>query len=489
MSLDDQPADDEARQPALAGARMLLADTQKNDLETLSRIFRNAGAQLHLAAAGDQVLKLLTQSEPFDILLMEIVLPRVNGLAILQALKKAGMLEKLAVIVHTKVTDRRLLREIGNYKPDRLLLKPAPLPSIFDAVREVWSSRQVKVSSGASALGYPLEFGGFPQWKTYALRLGYLRCPFDETTFSAPRLINRALKAAENDKYALGLYAGAMEKEFLEYSLTEQAVCPVCLYTADRTGFYRIKATAVQSLDDAEKVHTMEWDPVFFLVDDRVRKIMEQSVQTRYNLAKRADDDGAALFRLSEITPAWPRLPADNLVTLDLAMVCADTLAKAYSGENQARFQHKLAGVLLRKAHCFGLMARAERQPFDPATCDKKRVEALQLALKAILAVNHVELRNLLERLRCLNRRFHLADELIGYTEDESRRKKLATLRKKAYADMKSAFLTQRNENPEKLPVVERFLEPLENRMYDLEKTARKAKRRELQTPPAEENA
>jgi DNA-binding NtrC family response regulator len=71
-------------------AKILIVDDEANTLASLSRAFRLAG---HEAVVCDNAVRALelAQTQPFDLILSDVVMPRRDGLALLEDLKTAGV--------------------------------------------------------------------------------------------------------------------------------------------------------------------------------------------------------------------------------------------------------------------------------------------------------------------------------------------------------------------------------------------------------------
>jgi two-component system, NtrC family, nitrogen regulation response regulator NtrX len=71
-------------------ANILIVDDEANTLASLSRAFRLAG---HEAVVSDNAARALelAQSQPFDLILSDVVMPRRDGLALLEDLRNAGI--------------------------------------------------------------------------------------------------------------------------------------------------------------------------------------------------------------------------------------------------------------------------------------------------------------------------------------------------------------------------------------------------------------
>jgi two-component system nitrogen regulation response regulator NtrX len=73
-----------------AKAKILIVDDEANTLASLSRAFRLAGHEAVVCDNAARALE-LAQAQPFDLILSDVVMPRRDGLALLEDLKTAGV--------------------------------------------------------------------------------------------------------------------------------------------------------------------------------------------------------------------------------------------------------------------------------------------------------------------------------------------------------------------------------------------------------------
>jgi len=73
-----------------AKANILIVDDEANTLASISRAFRLAGHEATVCDNAERCLE-LARSQPFDLILSDVVMPRRDGLALLEDLKTAGV--------------------------------------------------------------------------------------------------------------------------------------------------------------------------------------------------------------------------------------------------------------------------------------------------------------------------------------------------------------------------------------------------------------
>jgi twitching motility two-component system response regulator PilH len=85
--------------------KILLVDDSKLQRLAIQRILAKAGHEVALAADGEEGLRLARQSLP-NLILLDMILPRMDGIAVLEALKKDSSTAHIPVIVLTGLSQR-----------------------------------------------------------------------------------------------------------------------------------------------------------------------------------------------------------------------------------------------------------------------------------------------------------------------------------------------------------------------------------------------
>jgi CheY-like chemotaxis protein len=90
--------------PSLTGGRMLIVDDEALNREVLLRRLQREGCEPVGARSGSEALELLRRDK-FDVILLDIQMPVMNGIEVLQALKQDPQLRHLPVIMLSALTD------------------------------------------------------------------------------------------------------------------------------------------------------------------------------------------------------------------------------------------------------------------------------------------------------------------------------------------------------------------------------------------------
>lgn len=99
----------------MAKARILIVEDEPNILESLTFILSKAGFEVETLMDGIEALDRLRR-QSFAALVLDIMLPGMNGLEVLKAIRDDRVLAKLPVIVLTakgQASDRKSAETIG----------------------------------------------------------------------------------------------------------------------------------------------------------------------------------------------------------------------------------------------------------------------------------------------------------------------------------------------------------------------------------------
>ena len=84
-------------------ARLLIAEDEANIVESLGFVLRGAGFEVNCVADGESALRQL-RSDPPDLLLLDVMLPGMNGFEVLKSVRADPLLAALPVLILTAKT-------------------------------------------------------------------------------------------------------------------------------------------------------------------------------------------------------------------------------------------------------------------------------------------------------------------------------------------------------------------------------------------------
>ncbi|MEI6666961.1 MAG: response regulator [Acidobacteriota bacterium] len=117
--------------------RVLIVDDTKPFRETVATFFVRKGFDAIGAQDGVEALELLRAS-PFDVIISDVVMPRMDGFELCSAVKTDAALKRIPVVLLTgyfnEPEDRTL---VDGLAADLLLIKPVPLDDLLEQVRRL----------------------------------------------------------------------------------------------------------------------------------------------------------------------------------------------------------------------------------------------------------------------------------------------------------------------------------------------------------------
>lgn len=121
-------------------ARIMVVDDEAVARISLAEILRLEGYQVATAASGEEALSLLDKSEPFDLMLLDLKMPGMDGLAVTEVMqtRSPGTVIVLLTAFGTLETAIQAIK-CGAHD---YLLKPCPIPGILESVRDGLVKRQ-----------------------------------------------------------------------------------------------------------------------------------------------------------------------------------------------------------------------------------------------------------------------------------------------------------------------------------------------------------
>lgn len=116
--------------------RVLIVEDERHIIESLSFVLETEGFEVASELDGEAGLRRL-RADPPDVLVLDLMMPKMNGIEVLKAVKADPALRGLPVVVLTakgRQQDRRMAEEIG---VDAFMTKPFSNKDVLEAVRRL----------------------------------------------------------------------------------------------------------------------------------------------------------------------------------------------------------------------------------------------------------------------------------------------------------------------------------------------------------------
>jgi len=121
-------------------AHVMVVDDEAVARVSLAEILRLEGYQVSTAASGEEALSLLNKSDPFDMMVLDLKMPGMDGLEVTETVQKQS--PGTVVILLTAFATLETAIEAIRQGAHDYLLKPCPIPEILESVRKGLTKRQ-----------------------------------------------------------------------------------------------------------------------------------------------------------------------------------------------------------------------------------------------------------------------------------------------------------------------------------------------------------
>ncbi|MCH8018489.1 response regulator [candidate division KSB1 bacterium] len=104
--------------------KILIVDDELSSRRIMEKIIRNQWkCNLFLADDGAEALKIMLKELP-NLVILDMVMPFMSGIQVLQTMRKTTKLAKINVLICTAVDDNRIVKEVLKYGVLDYLVKP-----------------------------------------------------------------------------------------------------------------------------------------------------------------------------------------------------------------------------------------------------------------------------------------------------------------------------------------------------------------------------
>ncbi|CBL47302.1 Signal transduction histidine kinase [gamma proteobacterium HdN1] len=127
----------ESSQEKLEGQRVLLVDDDIRNLYSLSAVLEDSGWEVRTAANGREALDILSSEGAFDLVLMDIMMPEMDGFEAMRRIRGQAAFEKMPIIALTAKAMRDDRAQCVAAGANDYLSKPVD-PSKLKAIVKMW---------------------------------------------------------------------------------------------------------------------------------------------------------------------------------------------------------------------------------------------------------------------------------------------------------------------------------------------------------------
>jgi two-component system chemotaxis response regulator CheY len=143
------PPTPDPRERPLTGRTILVVDDATSVRGVLQAALTDAGASVWLAEDGQMAIDLLTDRRP-DLILLDLVMPRLNGWGVIEKLKAAPRTAAIPIILETSAEDYGSFDRARRHGVVSFISKPFRLNEVVETCRRVLGGARPLQGTNAS---------------------------------------------------------------------------------------------------------------------------------------------------------------------------------------------------------------------------------------------------------------------------------------------------------------------------------------------------
>lgn len=108
--------------------KVLIIDDDKDLTDLYEHMFKKENFEVYVTNKGSDSLEIANKVKP-DIIILDIVMPKIDGFEVFKAIRKDPTLKKTPVIVLSNLSQEEEIREAFAYKAAKYLIKAHYTPA------------------------------------------------------------------------------------------------------------------------------------------------------------------------------------------------------------------------------------------------------------------------------------------------------------------------------------------------------------------------
>ena len=118
--------------------KVLIADNNETDAKNLSDYLNSQDDFFveEIVNKGDEAISKVVEKQP-DVLILDLILPSIDGIAVMNTLNKMGLRKKPKMLVISAISQEKLIREAMNLGANLFVLKPFEEKVVADRIRSL----------------------------------------------------------------------------------------------------------------------------------------------------------------------------------------------------------------------------------------------------------------------------------------------------------------------------------------------------------------
>ncbi len=122
--------------------KLLLVDDDKFLIDMYSLKFRENGFDVETVFGGQEALDKIKESDTFDIVLMDLIMPVMDGFELLERIRKEKLASDAAIIILSNQGQQSDLDRVECFSVDGYIIKASTIPSeVLSIVLDIASKK------------------------------------------------------------------------------------------------------------------------------------------------------------------------------------------------------------------------------------------------------------------------------------------------------------------------------------------------------------
>jgi CheY-like chemotaxis protein len=124
-------------------SKVLIVDDNELTCMLMSRILEMSGYATMSVSGGTKALEFI-QHKPVDIILVDVMMPEMNGIELCRQVKNNPLTSSIIVIILTASTDSYLKNELSEVGADGFIRKPFDVENFVSYIEQIYKDRGLR---------------------------------------------------------------------------------------------------------------------------------------------------------------------------------------------------------------------------------------------------------------------------------------------------------------------------------------------------------
>jgi DNA-binding NtrC family response regulator len=126
----------------MKGSRILLVDDEAVFTKNMSKLLTNRGYVVTAVNSGDSAIRTLQEEQAFDVIVLDLKMPGMDGIATLKEIKKLGLFTQTLILTgHGSIDSALEAIKLGAYD---YLNKPCEIGELVSKIEGAWEKKDVE---------------------------------------------------------------------------------------------------------------------------------------------------------------------------------------------------------------------------------------------------------------------------------------------------------------------------------------------------------